>query len=110
MNSSRRMKCFLKIAAVSVFTFVSLQSIGQGLDTLKVMTYNLMYYREVTSFCTSTNNNSTTKDNAMEDIIDHVLPDILVVNEMGGSNSVKVFRLLSNALNQKGRSYYSLAN
>ena len=83
---------------------------AQNFDTLKLMTYNLLYYRQTTSFCTNSNNNTTTKENAMEDIIDYVLPDILVVNEMGGGNSVNAFRLLQNALNQNGRTFYTQAN
>lgn len=85
-------------------------SFAQLKDTVSIMTYNLMYYREITSFCTSSNNNTSTKDNAMEDIIDYALPDILVVNEMGGGSTVNSFRLLQNALNQNGRSNYALAN
>ena len=85
-------------------------SFAQTKDTVSIMTYNLLYYREMTSFCTSNNNSTTTKENAMEDIIDYALPDIMLVNEMGGSSPVNSFRLLSNSLNQNGRTNYSLAN
>ncbi len=85
--------------------------VSQTFDTLKLMTYNLMYYRETTSFCTNSNNNPTSKDGYMATIIDYTLPDILVVNELGGSNAaLNSFRLLSNSLNQNGRSNYSFAN
>lgn len=91
------------------FIVISVSMFAQMIDTVTVMTYNLTFYRETTSFCTNSNNSPTTKDNAMEDIIDYVLPDILVVNEMGGSNSINPARLQLNALNQNGRSYYKSA-
>jgi len=47
----------------------------------------------------------------MSTIIGHALPDILVVNELGGGNAaLNSFRLLSNALNQNGRTFYNFAN
>jgi endonuclease/exonuclease/phosphatase family metal-dependent hydrolase len=93
-----------------IFSGLLQDGFSQNFDTLKLMTYNLLYYRQTTSFCTNSNNNTVTKENAMEDIIDYVLPDILVVNEMGGGNSVNAFRLLQNSLNQNGRSFYTQAN
>ncbi len=75
------------------------------------MTYNLLNYRNnTTTFCSNTNNNPTTKENALKTIIDFTLPDILVCNEIGGSSSVNAFRILSNSLNQNGRSYYDFTN
>ncbi len=92
-----------------LFAFLQLGSLMAQVDTVTMMTYNILYYRENTSFCTATNNSASTKDDAMEDIIDHVLPDLLVVNEMGGSSSINPARLLQNALNQSGRTYYTYA-
>jgi len=66
-----------------------------------------MWYRGNPSFCTPPS--ASTRDNAMEDIIDHVLPDLLVVNEMDGNNSISPARLQLNALNQNGRAYYTSA-
>ncbi|MEQ8908519.1 MAG: T9SS type A sorting domain-containing protein [Vicingaceae bacterium] len=84
---------------------------SQSKDTLRVMTYNLMYYREFTSFCTSSNNNPNSKDANMQTIIDYALPDILVVNELGGSNAtLNSFRLFTNAMNASGRTNYDLAS
>lgn len=78
---------------------------AQTYDTLRLMTYNLLYYRENTSFCTTNNNNANAKDGYMEDIMDHVNPDILVVNEMGENQAVAPFNLLNNAINQNGRNF-----
>ena len=105
-----RMPSFQKVTVISVLLFSTLFSVAQQKDTVRVMTYNLMYYRAVTSFCTANNNSPTAKDNAMEDIFDYTLPDLFVVNEMGGGNSVNAFRLLQNSINQNGRTNYTLAN
>ncbi len=88
----------------------SIAAEAQVKDTISIMTYNLLYYREITSFCTASNNSVSTKETAMETIVDFTLPDIIVVNEMGGSSVVNAFRLASNSLNQNGRNYYSFAN
>ena len=77
-------------------------------DTIKMMQYNLLYYGETTSWCTSTNNDIDTKADYIADIIDHTLPDIFTVNEMGGSQYA-VGHLIGNALNANGRNYYSVA-
>ncbi len=68
------MKMIQKTIVFLVLISISASSFAQLKDTISVMTYNLMYYREVTSFCTSTNNNTSTKENAMEDIIDYKVP------------------------------------
>jgi len=111
------MSSFQKITLVSFLLFSTLFAAAQQKDTVTVMTYNLLYYRHNfvlsngTVICSPTGNNNTiTKDNAMEDIFDYTLPDIFVVQEMDGGNSVSAFRLLQNAINQNGRTNYTLAN
>lgn len=107
---SSHMKSFQKILVVSCLLVSSFLAEAQDKDTVRVMTYNLLYYRSVTSFCTASNNDVTVKDNAMEDIFDYTLPDIFVVEEMGGGSPVNAFRLLQNSINQNGRTNYNLAN
>ncbi len=104
------MPSYQKIIIVAVILFSTFSAEAQQKDTVRVMTYNLMYYRETTSFCTNSNNNASTKDNAMEDIFDYALPDIFVVQEMGGGSSVNAFRILQNAINRNGRTNYTQAN
>ena len=104
------MSSFQKIALVSLLLFSTLFAEAQQKDTVRVMTYNLMWYRATTSFCTSNNNNVVKKDSLMENIFDYTLPDIFVVQEMGGGAGVHPFRLLSNSINKNGRTNYFLAN
>jgi len=80
----------------------------QAQDTIKMMQYNLLYYGEYTSFCTSSNNNINTKAGYISEIIDHTLPDIFMVNEMSASE-YDVGHLAGNALNVNGRNYYNVA-
>lgn len=102
----------LSIFLLLAFTIgIGVKASAQSHDTLKVMVYNLLNYRNNSSFCTTTNNNPTTKENALELIIDHTLPDVFVACEMGASpNGINAFTLLNSALNQNGRSNYNMAN
>lgn len=94
-----------------ILWFFTADLIAQSKDSLRIMTYNVMYYRQYTSFCTSTNNNPTTKENALEIIVDYSLPDVLLCNEIAGhSSGLNAFTLMNSALNQNGRSYYQMAN
>ncbi|MGM0650593.1 MAG: endonuclease/exonuclease/phosphatase family protein [Bacteroidota bacterium] len=77
-------------------------------DTIKMMQYNLLYYGQYTSFCTESNNDMDTKADHIADIIDHTLPDIFTVNEIGNSYHT-VMHLIGNALNFNGRNYYDKA-
>lgn len=82
---------------------------SQSADTLRVMTYNLLYYGEVTNFCTSTNNNINDKDDYFGVITSYVKPDVMVVNEMGASQ-VYADRIIANVLNANGENRYQRAN
>lgn len=78
---------------------------AQSLDTLRVMSYNLLYYGENTSFCDNSNNPITSKDAYFKIIAKHTLPDLLVVNEMGASAAYSN-RILSKVLNVDGVNKY----
>ena len=84
--------------------------IAHSKDTLKLMQYNLTYYGQSTNWCNSSNNNVITKENYLKEIIQHVQPDILGVNELGvnfsGGDNIIAERLLVNTLS----SNYSKAN
>jgi len=97
------------LLSVSLMLFIGAFKLSaQNKDTLRVMNYNLLYYNANTSFCTQTNNNLNTKEAAMEDIIDVILPDVLVVNEIG-TDPNSAFYLSRDALNKNGRNYYRFA-
>lgn len=75
------------------------------------MVYNLLNYRNTTNQCNNNNNSPATKENALEIIVDHTLPDVLVCNEVGDSpNGFNAFTLMNSALNKNGKSFYRMAN
>lgn len=95
------------------FLFVLLLSLGQPVsatprDTLSVMVYNLLFYGHYTSFCTPANNNTDDKDEYLKTIINHTLPDIFAVNEMGPDPAL-AGRILDNVMNTDGRTAYAHA-
>jgi len=71
-------------------------------DTVRVMTYNLMYYRSSTSFCDYNVNPPTVKDSAMKAIVAYAQPDIILCQEMSGQDTLGHSALLNNALNVNG--------
>lgn len=77
-------------------------------DTIRLMHYNLLNYRNTTTQCTNSTNNADKKDGHLQTIIDHVVPDILTVNEMG-ANWLNPNKILNNALNKNGRDFYDQA-
>ena len=87
-----------------------LTSFGQSVEKLTVMTYNLLNYRNTTSFCTNSQNNPTTKEARLNTIVNYAQPDILVCQEIGGASAQPVDQLLLNALNINGITKYSKAN
>lgn len=87
---------------------LSIGAIAQNTERIKVMTYNLLNYRNTTSWCDGTNNSSSQKDSHLETIVGHVAPHILVCQEVGASG-VPTDRLLTNALNTNGTSYWAKA-
>ena len=78
-------------------------------DTIRIMHYNLMYYGQTTSFCTTTNNNENEKNDYLKTIFKYVKPDIFTANEIA-PYSVKHQLLLDNCLNVDGVTHYKKCN
>ena len=74
-------------------------------DTLTFMHYNVLNYRNYSTYCTTSNNNHATKESHMNTIVGYLLPDIITVNEMAG-DGISPTRLLDNGINQGGRKFY----
>lgn len=85
----------------------------QAQETLKVMHYNLLYYGTNTSWCTTSNNNLSDKDDYMKTIAGYTQPDVLTVNEMGistlGGENILLDRFLQNVMNSDGGNKYARA-
>lgn len=87
-----------------ILLFLAETSLAQRHDTLKVMQYNLLNYRNTTPQCDAQSNDPAKKDAALSKIVKHVQPDIFAVNEMG-ANWLNPNKLLTNALNGSGVNY-----
>ena len=97
------MKKIILIIALSL-----LYLIVYSQDTIKVMSYNLLNYGNYTSYCTTSNNNVSEKNEYLKTIIDYALPDILGVVEISPEDTY-IDGLKNNVLNQNGRNYYAKA-
>ena len=95
------------IALLSVSAYAAGQTTT---DTITFMQYNLLNYRNITTYCTASNNNPTSKEGYMRTIVSHVMPDLIAVNELAGDGGTAANRLLTNALNKDGRNYYKQCN
>jgi hypothetical protein len=96
-----------------LFSLVFLGLNAQTYDTLRIMTYNLLYYRVNFSNCNATSNNPDNKDNYIATIFDHVQPDILIVQEMGvnpGAFDAPMVAFHQNIFLNRGLTHYKRAN
>ena len=100
------MKAMFKSVLSFLFVALSLQGFAQ-FESIKVMTYNLMWYKTNSAPCTHTVG-SAQRDNDLKNIIAYAAPDLLVVNEFGaiGVNPLIVLR---DILNVDGISHFSRA-
>lgn len=97
------------IMRVALFWLGLISFIGvSGQATVSIMQYNLLYYGTNTTYCTSSNNSVTTKNQNLKIIIDYALPDIFTVNEMASDISY-IQGLMDNTLNVNGRTSYKKA-
>jgi len=92
--------------SILLFSFQFFQA--QSKDTLRVMSYNLLFYGELTGFCTSANNNINDKDGYFGTVATYIKPDLLLVNEMG-ANQIYADRIIANVLNINGETRYERA-
>ena len=98
-----------KIAFLNFFLFLTGLSIAQtDFEIIKIMNYNLLNYRNSTTYCTETNNPTSLKDSSLKTMVQYAKPDIITCNEIG-SNFVNADRLLTNSLNTDGVSRFEQA-
>ena len=96
-------KLLSSILLVSSFTFVQSQEVAT------FVTYNLLNYRNETSFCTNQNNNPISKENYIKTIFNHIQPDLIACNEVG-ANPTNAVKILDRCLNVNGETKYVMAN
>ena len=91
-----------------ILILIGINGLLKAQDAIQIMQYNLLYYGNTTSYCTSTNNAVDMKNEQFKIIFNHVKPDILTVNEMA-ENATYQELLLTNTLNVDGVTKYKRA-
>lgn len=98
----------MRLSSLLVLSLLTLSSVAQD-RTIRLMTYNLLNYRNTTSYCTGSNNSSSSKEGHLETIIDEIAPHAVVLNEIG-SNPNNLTYLLNNAFNTGTTTHWAMAN
>ena len=91
-----------------IISTLTLPSIAQRNGSLRLMTYNILNYRNGTTYCTGSNNSSSGKESGIHTIVDYAQPDLIVFNEVGYSANNPTY-LLNNALNTGGTTSWATA-
>ena len=94
---------------VFLILIVPLFALSQGAEVATFMEYNLLNYRNETSFCTNNNNNPITKEGYLKTIFKYVSPDLFTCNEIG-SNPSNALKILDRCINVDGENRYEMAN
>ena len=99
----------IRVKFLKVLFLSALVTSGFAQDrTVRFMTYNILNYRNTTSYCTGSNNNSANKEDALKTIVQAVEPDLVVLNEIG-SNPNNLTYLLNNSFNTGTTTHWSMA-
>jgi hypothetical protein len=94
--------------SVLSFLFVAFSLPGfSQIENIKVMAYNLMWYKTTSAPCSHTVG-SVQRDDDLKNIVAYVAPDILVVNEFGTS-PVNALVVMSDILNVDGITHFNRA-
>lgn len=89
---------------------LSLPVFSQQTDTLKVMVYNILNYRNTTNQCTNTTNDPSAKESDLRTLFLYYKPDVLVCNEIGAQPTNNYAFIQDNVLNVNGETAYRSAN
>jgi exonuclease III len=97
----------MKVSLRLLILLIGWNSLNAQVEDIKLMTYNLLFYKASNSFCTHSRTASQ-RDADLKTIIQDVQPDLLCVNELG-DNPVNPLVILSDILNVDGVNYYERA-
>lgn len=91
--------------ALLLFPFLS---IAQNQEIATFVSYNVLNYRNETSFCTNQNNSPIAKEGYMKTIFNYLDADLIACNEVGANPSHAV-KILDRCLNVDGETKYQMA-
>ena len=93
-----------------IFVLIALnQSVSAQVFTLRVMTYNILNYRNSTNECNGNTNSASSKEVALDTIVRNMQPHIICFQEVGASANNATY-LLNNALNTASATNWSTTN
>lgn len=96
-----------KLALLGIFCVSVLFSQTAKVDTIKVMTYNLLNFPDGRNDCGPSNLVITNRVDTLAKIIQYALPDIFIANEV--QNTAGATLVLNRAMNVNGRTNYRTA-
>ena len=82
---------------------------SQNQEIATFVSYNLLNYRNETSFCTNSNNSPSAKEGYFKTIFSYIQPDLIACNEIG-SNPTNAYKILDRCLNVDGETKYQMAS
>ncbi len=91
------------------FCFLPMLASSQNQEIATFVSYNLLNYRNETSFCTNSNNSPSAKEGYFKTIFTHVEADLIACNEIG-SNPTNAIKILDRCLNVDGETKYQMAS
>jgi hypothetical protein len=106
---------FIRIFAVmkkGILVFVLsivVQVVSAQVFSARLMTYNVLNYRNSTNECNGNTNSASAKEARLDTILSYAQPHIIVFNEVGASANNAQY-LLNNVLNSGGGSSWSTTN
>lgn len=98
----------MKKLLIAVLVFITVLG-AYAQDDIKVMTYNILNYGNITSYCTNSNNSMADKQPHFKSIMAYYQPDILGVNELS-NNSFLHQLVLDSVMNASGPKQYAKGN
>ncbi len=100
----------MKLIASLLLSLTACQLWAQSADTLKIMAYNLLNYRNTTNQCTAATNDPVAKETNLRTLFFYYKPDVFICNEIGANPQSNYALLLDNVLNANGATSYRAAN
>ena len=88
---------------------VGYQLVTAQVTTVRVMTYNILNYRNSTNECNGNTNSASSKEVALDTIVRNMQPHIICFQEVGASANNATY-LLNNALNTTSASNWTTTN
>ncbi len=91
------------------FVFLPLMVISQDQEIATFVSYNVLNYRNETTYCTNNNNSPIAKEGYMKTIFSHIQPDLIACNEVG-ANPTNAVKILERCLNVNGETKFQMAS